>query len=684
MRRTPVRGRTGPLAALAISLCLGGGLLATPSQAAPATPTPAAARTQGPTGTGPQGANPHGADPHRAAPQGTAAADAQADDPEHVRDAAAPVSQRPPLAASKDALRRSYDEPADSAARSAAQRRPSARQGARVACDVADFTGNSGAALVEKVRGAAPDCINTLFNLTGSDARGAFREEQMVTVANALRAGSADYPGDGSTGMPQIVLFLRAGYFVHWYHQEDVGAYGPALRSAIQGGLDAFFGSAHSGDVSDANGETLSEAVVLIDSAEENARYLPVVERLLTAYDSSYDGSWWMVNAVNNVYTVLFRGHQVPEFVTAVERDPGVLRTLSDFAAAHLDLLGGERSYLTSNAGRELGRFLQHASLRAEVAPLARDLLRRSEITGRTAPLWVGVAEMTAAYDGANCADYGTCDLPERLSDAALPVRHSCGPSITIRAQDMTAGQLAATCTSLSGQDAFFHDVARDRGPVADDHNETIEVTAFDSSTDYQTYAGAIYGIDTNNGGMYLEGDPSKVGNQPRFIAYEAEWQRPEFAIWNLNHEYTHYLDGRFNMHGGFEAGVSTPTVWWIEGFAEYVSYSYRNLPYQEAATEAGKHTYRLSTLFDTTYENADTTRVYRWGYLAVRYLLERHRGDVDTVLGHYRSGDWQAARAHLTRTIGSSYDADWDAWLTECAAGGCASAGAAPTHRAG
>ncbi|GAA4691901.1 collagenase [Streptomyces youssoufiensis] len=662
MRRTPVRRRTGPLAALALSLCLGGGLLAAPSQAAPAAapPTPSAAPTtaQGPDGAGPLGPAPSAARPVEA---------------EHVRDARTPLDQRPPLSADRDALRRDYDMPATLDTPSPEQRRPSARGRARAACDVGDFTGNTGAALVEKVRGAAPDCVNTLFNLTGADARGAFREEQMVTVADALRAGSADYPGDGSTGMPQIVLFLRAGYFVHWYNPDDVGEYGPALRAAIQGGLDAFFDSAHAGDVTDANGETLAEAVTLIDSAEENARYLPVVKRLLEGYDASYDDSWWMLNAVNNVYTVLFRGHQVPEFVSAVEQNPSILRTLSDFAAQHLDLLGGEQSYLTSNAGRELGGFLQHATLRPQVTPLARGLLQRSEITGRTAPLWVGVAEMTAAYDGANCATYGTCDLPERLTDAALPVRHACGPSIDIRAQEINAEQLAATCSSLTGQDAFFHDIARDSGPVADDHNETIEVTAFDSSTDYQTYAGAIFGIDTNNGGMYLEGDPSVEGNKPRFIAYEAEWLRPDFAIWNLNHEYTHYLDGRFNLHGDFAAGVSTPTVWWIEGFAEYVSYSYRDLPYEEAAAEAGKHTYPLSTLFDTTYENADTTRVYRWGYLAVRYLLERHRDDVDTVLGHYRAGDWQAARQHLTRTIGSDYDADWDAWLTECAAGGCA-----------
>ncbi|NGO73726.1 collagenase, partial [Streptomyces sp. SB3404] len=546
---------------------------------------------------------------------------------------------------------------------------------AEAACSPADFA-RTGAALVEQITSSTTACVGTLFGLTGDEARGAFREAQMVTAADALRQGSADYPGDAGTGMPQLALFLRAGYYVHWYHEQDVGEYGPALRAAIRGGLDAFFAAEHAWDVTDANGETLAEAVTLVDSAAENARYLHVVERLLRGYDSSYDDKWWMLNAVNNVYTVLWRGHQMPDFRQAVQRDPGVLDTLDAFARDHGDLLGGERAYLTANAGRELGRFLQHAPLRQQVRPLARGLLDASAMTGRTAPLWVGVAEMADAYDADNCAYYGVCDLAERLKAAVLDDRAPCGDSISFAAQDMDAGNVRSACTSLRGQDAYFHRVTRHEGPVRDDRNTRVEVVVFDSSTDYQTYAGVIYGIDTDNGGMYLEGDPSADGNLPRFIAYEAEWLRPGFQIWNLNHEYTHYLDGRFTMYGDFEAGVSTPTVWWIEGIAEYISYSYRGLRYDEAIEEAGRKTYPLSELFDTTYGNGDTARVYRWGYLAVRYMLEERPGDVATVLDAYRAGDWEAARRHLTGTIGTRYDADWYAWLDACATGACVRSG--------
>ncbi|MFF5207603.1 M9 family metallopeptidase [Streptosporangium sp. NPDC000396] len=598
--------------------------------------------------------------------------------PAHEQRTTQPIEERAPLPASKDELRRDYDVPGTL---KITQKRPSdsgqkaktaAQLEAAVAetCNVSDFTGNTGDALVAAIKASTTSCVNTLFTLTGTDAAGAFREAQMVTVANAYRTGALSYTGDNSNNIAQLVLYLRAGYYVQWYHKEDVGPYGDALRNAIRPALDAFFASGHSRDVTNANGEILGESVTLADSAGENARYLDVVKRLLNDYNSSYNDFWWMRNAVNAAFTVLFRGHWIAEFVSAVQSDPSVLDTLQSFASRHLDLLGTDSAFLTRNAGRELARFLQHGTLLDTVRPKVKSLLDQTSITGRTAPLWVGLAEMADYYDRANCSYYGVCDLANRLKAAALPVSHTCSPSLRILAQEINSEQLSATCASLQNQDAFFHNLLATGGrPVADDNNTTLEVVVFNSPADYQTYAGSIYGIDTNNGGMYLEGNPSAAGNQPRFIAYEATWARPAFEIWNLNHEYTHYLDARYDMYGDFAAGSTTPTVWWGEGVAEYVSWSYRNQPNTAASTEAGKHTYKLSQLFDTVYGQGET-RIYTWGYLAVRYMFERQRADVGTLLGHYRTGNWNAARTFLTSL---NHDADWDTWLTACAAGGCA-----------
>ncbi|WP_328972876.1 collagenase [Streptomyces sp. NBC_00239] len=594
---------------------------------------------------------------------------------EHAARPDADLSQRAPLrSAAKDAARTEHRKDAKGSWAGASFD--------AAACNVADFTSKTGSALVQQIKASEIGCINSLFLLKGADAKAAFREAQMVSVADAMRANSLSYPGDNSTSTGQLVLFLRAGYFVQWYNKPTVGEYGPALKSSIRGALDAFHSAPRSRDVTEANGATLAEAVILVDSAQENARYLDVVKRLLTGYNSSYDASWSMVAAVNNSYTILFRGHQTPEFLPAVQADPSLFTVLRDFAVAHKDLLGTSKSYLAANAGRELGRFLQHAAVKPTVRPLVKQLLDGGSITGASGQLWVPLAEMTTEYDADNCAYYNTCNLPQRVKDAVLTVKHTCSPSLRIVAQQIAAADLTATCTSVANQDAFFHNVMKDSGPVANDNNTTLEMVVFDSSADYKTYAGIIFDMSTDNGGMYLEGNPAAAGNLPRFIAYEAEWVRPTFQIWNLNHEYTHYLDGRYNMLGDFNEGMKTPTVMWVEGSAEYVSYHYLNVVNDRAIAEAAKNTYKLSTLFDTTYDNSDADRVYRWGYLAVRYMIQSHPQDVTTLLGHYRTGNWAAARTLLTSTIGTRYDADFAAWLAKCAAGDCGGGTNPPTNK--
>ncbi|RAG80965.1 collagenase [Streptacidiphilus pinicola] len=539
-------------------------------------------------------------------------------------------------------------------------------------CTPADFSSRTGAALVSFVTSASTDCVNTLFAVTGPNASGVFRESQMRAVADAFRAASASYSGDDSTGLEQLALFLRAGYYVQFYDPGDVGGYDAALTGAVAGGVDAFVASPHLADVTDANGQVAGEVVTLTDSAGLQARYLRTYQRILSGYTNAYEHSWYMVNLVNDVFTPLFRGHQNPDFVSAVTADPGIVDTLDAFALAHRDLLGGPNAFLDSNAGIETARFVQHPALYGKVQPLIKGLLAASKITGRTAALWVGVASQVAAYDEARCSSYGVCDLPARLRAAALPIRHTCDATHSVEAQNLTAADLAAVCASLQGQDPFVHRLVKDHGPIPGQHEASVRIVNFASLSDYQTYAGPIFGVDTNNGGITLTGDPADPANQPLSITYRQIHDDGFVArIWNLNHEYTHALDGRYDMKGSFADEITVPDVWWIEGVAEYVSYTYRGVTDTEAMTEAAKHTYALSTLFQNTYDNSDVTRTYPWGYLAVRYMVERHPDVVQAMLAHFRSGDYTGGYA-VYHSLGTSYDADFAAWLDRCAAGAC------------
>ncbi|MER7752287.1 M9 family metallopeptidase [Kitasatospora sp. NPDC097643] len=624
----------------------------------------------------------HAADTSSAAQAGKPATATQASAAKAAAPHAIPVPKSPdtpkdarPLAS--DAQAKAVAPKAGSALGTAkAPKQLAAAPSATTGCDVSAFTGNSGAALVQQVKAASLDCINTLYNLTGNDAKGAFNEAQMATVANALRDVSAAYPGDNSTSAGQLVVFLRAGYYVQWNHADVVGTYGTTLQTAIRGALDGFFAAPHSKDVTEANGQTLAEAVTLIDSAQENARYTGVVKRLLDGYTTSWSGS--MATAVANTKTVIERGFDRTDFTAALQADPSFATSMASFVTRNASQLTG--SDTVTSIGILIGNLVAVDALKAQGRPIVKDLINRYPLVGATAPLTMNLVWFAEKKDTGNCAYYGTCDLPTRLVPLVLTINYTCNANLRIRAQDMTAQQLTDTCTSLVNEDAFFHKLVKDSGPVANDNNTSLEVVVFDDYYNYSLYAWEMYSIAVDNGGMYEEGDPSKVGNQARFIAHEADWLRPTFQIWNLNHEYTHYLDGRYDFYGNFDDGMTTPTVWWVEGLAEYVSYSYRGVHYDAAVAQAGQGTYALSTLFDSTYANADSTRIYNWGYLAVRYMLQSHPQDVDALLAKYRVGDWTGARALLKNTIGTSYDADFASWLKACAADNC---GSLPTSQA-
>ncbi|MFH9943148.1 collagenase [Streptomyces murinus] len=369
-----------------------------------------------------------------------------------------------------------------------------------------------------------------------------------------------------------------------------------------------------------------------------------------------------MDRALNAIYTPLWRGPSLPDFVTAITADPGITDTLYDFTLDHRDLLGGGNDVLDSNAGNDLANFIQIPALQSRIRPLIKGLLGGSSITGPTANLWVHVAYRADIGDPGQCSYYGVCDLAKQLTAAALPINYPCA-DFTVMAQALTAAEQTAVCTSLTNEVKFYQNQVKTTTPIAGEYFD-LKMVIFGSKTDYATYSWAIFGNDTDNGGETLTGTPT----DPHNIAYSILYQWPTdngfpANAWNLNHEFAHVLQSVYDMKGDFGTQVTVPDVWWIEGQAEYVSYTYRGITDDGAITEAAKHTYKLSQLFQNTYAIDDETRTYPWGYLAVRYMTEQHPTLVQAMLAKMRTGDYQGAYT-VYNSVGTGYDADFDAWL--------------------
>ncbi|MER7674125.1 collagenase [Kitasatospora sp. NPDC096128] len=554
----------------------------------------------------------------------------------------------------------------------ASKQAPTAQAPAAAGCAPSDFGSRSGADLASFVQASTTDCVKTLYNVTGTDAADVFKQSQMLAVAKAFQAQAGSYGGDNSANLLQLVLFLRAGYYVQSNNASTVGPYDATLTAAVKSGLDAFFATAHRTDVSDANGAVLSEVLILTDSAELQAQYLNVYQQVLKSYGNGYNAFPKMVNAVNSVlWAPLWRANWNPAFVSAVTADPSVVTTLANFAQGHKDLLATPNAFLTVNAGNALARTAgDGAAVEAVAKPLIKQVLDSTPISGAVGKLYVYTAYNANRFDNAQCSYYGTCDLPGKLTAAVLPNTLVCD-NRTIRTEDLTAAELATVCASLRGEDTFFHNMVKDPGAIPGQYGKTITLAVFANRDDYLTYSWAIYNNSTDNGGQTVM-DVTDPDNKPVSVMYKKSYDDGFPAnVWNLNHEYTHYLDNIYDMKGNFGTEISVPDIWWIEGVAEYESYTYRGTTDTQAMAEAATHRYKLSTVLQNTYANSDTVRTYPWGYLAVRYMLEKHPADVQNMLGHFRTGDYQGGYA-VYNGLGTSYDADFDTWLNACAAGAC------------
>jgi hypothetical protein len=261
--------------------------------------------------------------------------------------------------------------------------------------------------------------------------------------------------------------------------------------------------------------------------------------------------------------------------------------------------------------------------------------------------------------------------------DQVLTREHTCSASLSLRSQAMTKEEQSAACEQLGALERQFHTLFAGKGqtltPVKHDHNQSLRANIYKDQASFAQYAGQHFNMPVDNGGMYLEGLPDQAQNHAEFVAYQKE----QGKVHNLGHEYIHYLDGRFNLYGDFCANLhdshAAPEncpkpapaapylVWWGEGLAEYIA---RGNQHPQAALVGAQKTYRLSQLFDTAYEkNNGTVRIYTWGYLAVRFMLERHREQIQQMLIFTRTGDYPRYQS-LVRSWGQTMDTEFDDWL--------------------
>ncbi len=109
--------------------------------------------------------------------------------------------------------------------------------------------------------------------------------------------------------------------------------------------------------------------------------------------------------------------------------------------------------------------------------------------------------------------------------------------------------------------------------PADTDPNSALTLRIYGSKADYQMYHRFLYGLSTDNGGIYIE-------SAATFYTYDRTSQDSIYTLEELTrHEYAHYLDGYYLLipqFGGTPLYSNNRLTWHSEGLAEYVTGSRR------------------------------------------------------------------------------------------------------------
>ncbi len=533
-------------------------------------------------------------------------------------------------------------------------------------CTVEDFTVDR-VNIESRVANSDYECMRTWFSPSLEQADVVFSTMSVSRITGGLKKAIEAYEGTKEQAQQIYYLgeFIKAAYKNrHDTFAKKLQPFSSELSADIANTIQQFLRSPYALTDGREQQEALASMLIVVDSIRQLAIAAPDVFAILDSFSADKSDSYYYRKAINNIFVAMAGHSQTKAFYDVIESDSSYIHRLSGFITNNEWAIGTDSEQLLGNAARELARLVktENAETKKVVVDTLDSLLKRYPLGGKSDRIWVGIAEMVDAYASDYLEQLGLSNSKSVLKQRIMTFSYDCRGPARILAQEMTEAQAITSCETLNLKEDDFHQtVNTGYQPVADDHSDSVDVIVFKTKSDYSTYSSFLFDNTTNNGGQFLERDPSKQGNVPRFVAYQNGWD-DDFSILNLEHEYVHYLDGRFNQYGDFHDTMREGNiVWWLEGFAEYMYYKEG---YNAALVLGKEKTHTLADVFSTNYSDG-LNRVYRWGYLAVRFMIEKHPEDVTELLGYSRTGQYKEWVKLLER-LGPAYNTEFHSWLDE------------------
>lgn len=515
-------------------------------------------------------------------------------------------------------------------------------------------------------------CLSKVLWGGGNAADVLATSEHMLAAAGKLKAIAGAY--DGSNARHAYELW----YYVHWaeYQDEykDSVTLDDAARSAISEAVVAFGDNPNLFKGGSEAGVILREMTISMDTPAVRVPVLGVAVKILrhVAETPAAWNDFYRRLGANNILFYAFRGAGWdPLFQAAITADPAIVDAELALAKANGMYAIADARYVIDNAVGEYGRMGVYVpALKSRVLAGWGDLGAFVKTNyGETSPAWFNFG--TWSEELGVCEQYGVCDLRGQFEKRLLPntFTYDDGDMVFHTAiSKAKADQLYYALKQVKAQ--LFRTMGSDDPLPGDDH-PVITMRIFGKMSDYRTFMGPLYNIDgCCSGGMFIEGNAT-------FYTYDRTV--PTESIYSLEeltrHEYTHYLQSRWQEHGSFGEppwyGPECRTTAWDEGSAEFFAGATRANGVQIRNTMvqalAGDRNLTVKETINFCYKEPMEWDFYAntWALLAL--LDQRHPSVLTKLTTLLRNNDvsgWDVYRSQISND--AALETEYQAFKTD------------------
>ncbi|WP_306333612.1 collagenase [Streptomyces sp. KL118A] len=520
----------------------------------------------------------------------------------------------------------------------------------------------------------ADGCLRTLIWTWDARLAPVMSDAHVQAVSGRIARLAPAHDGKNGSNLLEMLTYLHAVAYQDFSHDEIDVTDGPTV-DAMRRAVDAFGSAGRTFDVTRSNAESLREALYAASAPGLRQHQLPLIKRVLTTMDAKHpdtakDASWAgsTLAALSLSYLGVYPGNRDAAFHAAVKADASYRAAFKAFGG-YTHLKGTANAWVVRDALSEYGRFGQIDGLTTEIVSGLGGLL---DVVVRnfgegSAP-WAKVATWLNEFDA--CAPYKVCkaDIERRLFPQTYTYDKG-GMKVRTALDRGTVDQLYYASKQVKAQ---FHRVVGTEEPLAGDPNTTLTTVLYASRADYENYHPLLTGMDTNNGGVYIERGATFYTYQRR-VPQDSTLTLEEL----FRHEYTHYLNGRWAVPGFFGEGPwyqGDRTTAMDEGTAEFFDGATRDDGIKVrkslvrgiiADTANGGPRMTVDRLLHATYDG-DGFRFYDYAGTFFEFLWTERPALLKEMYGHLRADDpagFDAWRDRLGKDGGlqSQYDAFLD-----------------------